>query len=51
MDNEFFQKLFQKLLMFQYCILGSVDNLWLLSRELSENHMQGIDSHEANEVV
>ena len=29
MDNEFSQKLFQKLLMFQYCIPGSADNLWL----------------------
>lgn len=51
MDNEFSQKLFQKLLMFLYCILGSVDNLWLLSKELSENHMQGIDNPEANESV
>ena len=51
MDNEFSQKLFQKLLMFQYCILGSVDSLWLLSKELLENHMLGIDNHEANEGV
>ena len=51
MDNEFSQILFQKLLMFQYCIPGSAGNLWLLSKELSENHMQGIDNLEANEAA
>ena len=39
------------LLTFQHCILGSVDSLWLLSKGLLANHMQGIDNHEANEGV
>ncbi len=51
MDNEFFQKLFQKLLMFQCCIPGSANNLWLLSKELCTNHMQDTDNLEANEVA
>ncbi len=34
MDNEFFQKLFQRLLMFLCYIPGSANNLWLLSKVL-----------------